>query len=128
MSETVTGTHPLTRHIGEMLVFPIIKALYYPDGRETHALIGTGFFIGSRRFLSARHVFEGKGSALDMEDATGIAVYCAHTVNLNRKVVLRHIDVQSIQTHSKRRDANTARGGTRAKMIVRANVLEARVS
>lgn len=51
-------------------------------------------------FLSARHVFDGRGSALDLEGAKGIAVYCVHSVNLKGKKVARHVDVSSIKTHS----------------------------
>jgi len=92
----------------EMMIFPIIKALYYPDGTETHKLVGTGFFLDEiGTFLSARHVFQGEGSALDLEDANGFALYCAHAVNLERKLVVRHIDVESIKT---RNDSDIAAG------------------
>lgn len=103
----VTLTSPVTRHIGEMLVFPIIKALYFANGTEVHKLIGTGFFIDSRRFVTARHVFQGRGSASDLEEATGFAVYCVHTVDLTRRAVARHIDMTSIVT---RGDTDIATG------------------
>ena len=103
----VNVTSRVTRHIGEMLVFPIIKALYFPNGTEVHKLIGTGFFIDSRRFVTARHVFQGRGSALDLEGASGFAVYCVHTVDLKRRPVARHIDVASIRT---RGDTDVATG------------------
>lgn len=92
----------------EMAVFPIIKALYYSERHEVHKIVGTGFFFDSTGlFLSARHVFEGRGSALDLEDAKGFAIYCVHTVNLQRKAVARHIDVASIKT---RTDTDIASG------------------
>jgi hypothetical protein len=92
----------------EMIMFPIIKPLYYPDGSETPRLIGTGFFLDSTGlFLSARHVFTDRGAALDKEDASGFAVYCVHTVNLQRKAVARYIDVSSIKT---RNDTDIAAG------------------
>jgi hypothetical protein len=82
MNELRTITTAVSRLVMDMLVFPIIKALYYSDGSEKHKLIGTGFFIDSdRRFLSAGHVFEGRESASDLEGATGIAVYCVHSVH-----------------------------------------------
>jgi len=92
----------------EMMVFPIIKVLYHSNGSEIHKIIGTGFFLDfNGLFLSVRHVFAGKGSALDLEDAKGFAVYCVHSVNLNRKMVARHIDVTSIKT---RGDTDIAAG------------------
>ena len=101
MPDLRKATVKVDRHIMEMMVFPIIKALTYSDGREVHKLIGTGFFLDpTGMFLSARHVFTGKESAFDMEGASGIAVYCAHAVNLQRKIVLRHIDIFSIKIHS----------------------------
>src|SRR3990172_11179377 len=98
MSELITITSDVTRPIMEMIVFPIIKALYYPDGTEDHKIVGTGFFLDSNgHFLSARHVFYNRnrltlnpgltldlGLALDIEDAEGIALYCVHSVNENR--------------------------------------------
>ena len=109
----------LSRPMMEMMIFPIIKALYYPDGTETHKLIGTGFFLDeSGMFLSARHVFQGDGSALDLEDANGFALYCAHAVNLERKFVLRHIDVESIKT---RNDSDIAAGKVELNQFGRPN-------
>jgi hypothetical protein len=85
----------------EMMVFPIIKALYYPDGVEVHKIVGTGFFFDSTGlFLTARHIFQGRGSAADLEDAKGFAVYCVHSVHLSRKMVARHIDLTSIKIRS----------------------------
>lgn len=114
----VTVTSPFNRHIGEMLIFPIIKALYFDGGGEVHKLIGTGFFIGSRRFVTARHVFQGRGSAVDLEGASGFAVYCMHAVDLNRRVVLRHIDMTSILT---RGDTDIATGLVELNQFGRAN-------
>jgi hypothetical protein len=116
MSEMITITSDVTRPIVEMIVFPIIKALYYPDRPEDHKVVGTGFFLDSNGlFLSARHVFYNRnrlpldlglplnlglpldlGFALDIEDAEGIALYCVHSVNMNRNMVARRIDVSSI--------------------------------
>ena len=108
MEKLVTITMEVSRPIMEMIVFPIIKALFYLDGTEEHKLVGTGFFFNSNRlFLSARHVFEGRASALDCEDASEFAVYCVHSINLERKMVARHIDVASIKT---RRDTDVAAG------------------
>jgi hypothetical protein len=99
MSDMITREFPLTRHIGEMLVFPIVKALFYPDGTETHKLIGTGFFFGSKgQFFSARRVFLGNGSATDLEGASGLSVYCVHTVDLTRRPAARYVDLGSIRT------------------------------
>jgi hypothetical protein len=94
----VSLTSPFDRRLGEMLIFPIIKALYFANGDEVHKIVGTGFFVGSRRFLTAGHVFQGKGSAFDVdgEGASGYAVYCVHAVDLNRRIAARHIDVSSI--------------------------------
>ncbi len=100
-------TTAMSRPMMEMLVFPIIKALFYTDGSEKHKLIGTGFFLDDRRFFSAKHVFEGRGSASDLEGATGIAVYCVHAVNLDRKPVARHLDLASVDFH---RDTDIASG------------------
>jgi hypothetical protein len=108
MSELITTTSNVARPIMEMIVFPIIKALYYSGGYEEHKIVGTGFFLDSNGFfLSARHVFEGNKSALDIEDAKGFAVYCVHSVHLSRRLVARHIDVTSIKT---RRDTDIAAG------------------
>jgi len=101
----VVGT--VDRPMMEMIVFPIIKALFYSDGSEMHKLIGTGFFLDDRRFLSARHVFSGRGSASDLEGASGVAVYCVHTVNLQRKAVARYVDLGSVVT---RNDTDIASG------------------
>jgi hypothetical protein len=68
-SQFTTSTFPLTRHIGERVVFPILKALYFPNG-EIHKVVGTGVFVGNRRFATAAHVFEGRGSASDLEGAS----------------------------------------------------------
>jgi hypothetical protein len=118
----------------EMIVFPIIKALYYPDGTEVHKIVGTGFFLDSNgHFLSARHVFYNRnrltldlgltlkpgltfdpGLALDIEDAEGIALYCVHSVNVNRKMVARRIDVSSIIP---RRDTDIVAGFVEMKQF-----------
>lgn len=119
-SDGITLTGPVDRPIMEMIVFPIIKALFYGDGAEVHKLVGTGFFIDPNGlFLSARHVFQGRGSALDLEGADGIAVYCAHAVNLDRKIVLRHIDVESIKM---RNDTDIAAGYVEKNQFGRVNV------
>jgi len=53
MTELTTITSKVNRHVVEMIVFPIIKALYYPNGSEIHKIIGTGFFLDSNGlFLS----------------------------------------------------------------------------
>lgn len=96
----VTGESPLTRHIAEMLVLPILKALYFDDGSVVHKLVGTGFFIDSLRILTARHVLIGRSSATDLEGATGFAVYCVHSVDRTRRPVARHVDVSSIITRN----------------------------
>jgi hypothetical protein len=101
MSDLRKVTTNLSRPLMEMIVFPIIKALFYPDGREVHKLIGTGFFLDSDGlFFTARHVFSGRESAFDLEGAADFAVYCVHAVDLHRKLVARHIDVSSVKTHS----------------------------
>ena len=106
--ESLQISTKVDRTIMDMMVFPIIKVLFYADGTEIHKIVGTGFFLDATGiFLSARHVFQGKDSALDLEDANGIAVYCVHSVNLNRKMVARHIDVESIKT---RNDTDIAAG------------------
>jgi hypothetical protein len=103
----------------EMMVFPIIKALYYGDGTEVHKIIGTGFFLDSTGlFLTARHVFEDRGSAFDLEGATGFAIYCVHSVHLSRKMVARRIDVSSIKTH---RETDIAAGHVEMSQFGRAN-------
>ena len=103
----------------EMIVFPIIKALYYGDGTEVHKIIGTGFFLDSTGlFLTARHVFQDRGSAFDPEGAAGVAVYCVHSVHLSRKMVARHIDVSSIKTH---RETDIAGGRVEMNQFGRAN-------
>ena len=128
MSELITITSDVTRPIMEMIVFPIIKALYYPDGTEDHKIVGTGFFLDSKgRFLSARHIFYNRnrmtldlgltlelGLALDIEDAEGIALYCVHSVNVNRKMVARRIDVSSIIP---RRDTDIVAGFVEMKQF-----------
>ena len=108
MDKLVTLESDVTREVMEMFVFPILKVLYYEDGSEIHKLIGTGFFIDNEGlFLTARHVFEGRGSALDLEGSKGYAVYCVHAVNMERKMVIRHIDVCSIKL---RNDTDIAAG------------------
>jgi hypothetical protein len=83
--ESLQISTKVDRTIMDMMVFPIIKVLFYEDGKEVHKIVGTGFFLDATgTFLSARHVFQGRDSALDLEDAIGIAVYCVHSVNLNR--------------------------------------------
>ena len=92
----------------DMIVFPIVKVLFYPGNVEVRKVIGTGFFLNEDGiFISARHVFQGRCSALDKEDADGYAVYCVHAVNIESKYVLRHIDVGSIKT---RNDTDIAMG------------------
>ncbi|MEE9148547.1 MAG: hypothetical protein V3U27_14230 [Candidatus Tectomicrobia bacterium] len=108
MPELITITADVTRPVMEMIVFPIIKVLYYSDGIEIHKVVGTGLFFDSNGlFFSARHVFQGRESALDLEGAKGFAVYCVHSVHINRKMVARHIDVTSIKT---RNDTDIAAG------------------
>lgn len=108
MPKLITITHQVSRPFMEMTVFPIIKALYYSDGTEIHKLVGTGFFFNSNGlFFSARHVFQGRESALDLEGAKGFAVYCVHSVHISRKMVVRYIDVTSIKT---RNDTDIAAG------------------
>jgi hypothetical protein len=114
----VTLTSAVTRSNGEMLIFPIIKALYFANGAEVHKLIGTGFFIDSRRFVTARHVFYGRGSAFDLEGASGFAVYCVHAVDQKRRAVARHIDVGSIVT---RGDTDIATGLVEVNQFGRAD-------
>jgi hypothetical protein len=128
MSELITITSDVTRPIMEMIISPIIKALYYPDGTEDHKIVGTGFFLDSvGRFLSSRHVFYNRnrltldpglplelGLALDIEDAEGIALYCVHSVNVNRKVVARRIDVSSLIP---RRDTDIVAGFVEMKQF-----------
>ena len=64
MDKLVTLETGVTKEVMEMFVFPILKVLYYEDGSEIHKLIGTGFFIDSDGlFLTARHVFEGRGGS-----------------------------------------------------------------
>lgn len=119
MTELATVTASVTRPVMEMMVFPIIKALYYGDGTEVHKMVGTGFFLDSTGlFLTARHVFRDRGSALDLEDATGFAVYCVHSVDLSRKMVARHIDVSSIKMHS---ETDIAAGRVEMNQFGRAN-------
>lgn len=116
-----TITAGVDRSIMDMIVFPIIKVLYYPDETEVHRLVGTGFFFDSDRiFLSARHVFQGRESALDREDAREFALYCVHAVNLERKMVARHIDVESIRT---RHDTDIATGRVLTKQFGAGDVL-----
>jgi len=108
MADMIKVQSKLDRRMMDMIVFPIVKALFYPDDVEVHKIIGTGFFLNENGiFITARHVFQGRGSALDKEDANGYAVYCIHAVNLESKYVLRHIDVGSIKT---RNDTDIAMG------------------
>ena len=103
-----TISSEVNRRIMEMMVFPIIKALYYPDGTQIHKLVGTGFFLNSKGFfLSARHVFQGRDSVFDLEGAKSFAVYCVHSVHIKGKPVARYIDVSSIKT---RKDTDIAAG------------------
>ena len=65
MSELVKLETRATREMLEMLVFPILKVLYFRDGTETHKLVGTGFFFSNDGlFFTAKHVVEGPGSVL----------------------------------------------------------------
>jgi hypothetical protein len=84
----------------EMIVFPIIKALFFEDGTEEHKLVGTAFFLdGNRRFITAKHNFEGRESAVDPEGASRFAVYCIHSVSLSRKMVVRNVDLDTVIAH-----------------------------
>jgi len=128
MSELISITSDVIRPIMEMVVFPIIKAFYYPDGTEDQKIVGTGFFLDSNgRFFSARHVFYNRnvqaldlgftfdlGLALDVEDAERIALYCVHSVNVNRKMVARSIDMSSINP---RRDTDIVTGFVEMKQF-----------
>ena len=108
MSKLITITTEVNRRVMEMTVFPIIKALYYNDGTEIHKLVGTGFFLNSKGlFFSARHVFEGRDSVLDLEDAKSLAVYCVHSVHIKGKPVARYIDLTSLKI---RNDTDIAAG------------------
>ncbi len=119
MEDMLKVQSKLDRRMMDMIVFPIVKVLFYPEGVEVHKVIGTGFFLdGNGIFLSARHLFQGKGSALDKEDADGYAVYCVHAVNLESKYVLRHIDVSSIKT---RKDTDIAVGKVEINQFGRPN-------
>jgi S1-C subfamily serine protease len=119
MPDLATVTSSVTRPLMEMIVFPIIKALYYGNGTEVHTLIGTGFFFDSTGlFLTARHVFEDRGSAFDLEGASGLAVYCVHSVDLARKMVARRIDVSSVKTH---RETDIAAGRVEKNQFGQAN-------
>ncbi len=100
MDDFTTITNPLNRDVAAMFVFPIIKVLFFDNGTEEQKVVGTGFFVDDRRFLSAKHVFLGRGAALDSEGATRFAVYCAHAVNLERKLVARPIDLDSLRTRA----------------------------
>lgn len=119
MTELTTGSTDVTRPAMEMIVFPIIKALFYADGREVHKIVGTGFFFDSSGlFMTARHVIEGRGSVLDLEGAAGLAVYCVHSVHITRKMVARHINVSSLKTH---RETDIAAGRVEMNQFGRAN-------
>jgi hypothetical protein len=119
MSDSVHVTGAADRALMEMIVFPIIKALYLADGTEEHKLVGTAFFLdGNRRFLTAKHVIDGRGGALDPEGAERLAVYCVHSVHLSRKMVARFIDVDSIVV---RADTDIASGIVALQQFGRAN-------
>jgi hypothetical protein len=56
MPELITINSDVTPPVMEMIVFPIIKALYYLDRPEDHKVVGTGFFLDSNgRFLLPLH-------------------------------------------------------------------------
>ncbi len=44
MPELITITADVTRPVMEMIVFPIIKVLYYSDETEIHKVVGTGIW------------------------------------------------------------------------------------
>jgi hypothetical protein len=115
MTELATVTRNVTRPVMEMIVFPIIKALYYGDDTEVHKIVGTGFFLDATGlFLTARHVFfQDRGSAFDLEGAAGLAVYCVHSVHLTRNLVARHIDVKSGTLLTERNNSDGTRRGCR---------------
>jgi hypothetical protein len=100
MDDFVTRETPLNRESMEILVLPIIKMLSFDDGTEEHKIVGTGFFIADRLFLTAKHVFFGRGAALDREGAPRMAVYCIHAWNTRREFVARPIDVNSLRTRT----------------------------